>query len=215
MCSDSHLALYNIAVCEENCGRAEAALAHYNRALKHKPGFWPAVLNYSGLLGRLHRFEECRRLLDNYLKHYPSRMALELQWVAASDRTHYREVMRRYRGKRLHYQLTFNIALFLKRIGNGIEAVRLLRSVERISKENDVAAVSCLLRGKIYEEHHKYEEAISAYRIVIDQYDRHREILSERISVLEGKLTEPSDVPVFTGRIPLSPLVNSDQGNIK
>ena len=167
MCNEPYLALYNIAVCEENSGRVDAALFNYSRTLKHRPGFWPAVLNYSVLLSRLGRNEESRGLLDNYLNHHPSRRGLELQWIAASNRTHYHEVMKRYRGKRLHYQIVFNLALYLKRIGRGIESIRLLRNVERVAKESKLVVSSCLLRGKIYEEHRKYEEAISSYRAVV------------------------------------------------
>lgn len=58
--------------------------------------------------------------------------------------------MKRYRGKRLHYHVAFNLALYLKRIGHGIESVRLLRSVEHVAKESKVATASTVLRGMIY-----------------------------------------------------------------
>lgn len=161
---EPYILLYNIAVCEYRLNLQDCALFHFSKSLRAKPGFWPSTLNYSLLLSRSSRVEEAHEVVDIFLKYYPSQYQMELQYIATSTKDHYHTITKRYRGKRLHYEVLWNLAVYLKRIGKGLEAEGYLRSLEGNHRAGLLANKAKLIRGKIYEENRMHQEAIEVYQ---------------------------------------------------
>jgi predicted O-linked N-acetylglucosamine transferase (SPINDLY family) len=103
---------YAAALCLEDSGQSETALAHYNTALQLAPGFEDALHNKALLLSRIGKLEEAAALRQHHVQSFP-----------VSMRAH------------------SGLADTLLALGNFEEAIKALESLERLALHDVTARV--------------------------------------------------------------------------